>query len=64
MTLICAVNPGGRHVQWLRTQSVSKEFVLEANRVIREPGVVQKAACASLWRSPFGEHVLESKLPA
>ncbi len=48
MTLICAVNPGGRHVQWLRTQSVSKEFVLEANRVMREPGVVQQAACASL----------------
>ncbi len=48
MTLICAVNPGGRHVQWLRTQSVSKEFVLEADRVMREPGVVQQAACASL----------------
>jgi len=40
MALICAVNPGGRHVQWLRTQSVSKEFVLEADRVMREPGVV------------------------
>ena len=30
------------------TQSVSKEFVLEADRVMREPGAVQQAACASL----------------
>jgi dTDP-L-rhamnose 4-epimerase len=36
------------YVEWLRTQSITKEFVLEADRVMRESGVVQQAACASL----------------
>jgi dTDP-L-rhamnose 4-epimerase len=34
------------YLEWLRTQSVTQEFVLEADRVMRESGVVQQAAGA------------------
>jgi dTDP-L-rhamnose 4-epimerase len=36
------------YLEWLQTQSVTTEFVVEADRVMRETGVVQLAACASL----------------
>jgi dTDP-L-rhamnose 4-epimerase len=32
------------YLEWLRTQSVSSEFVLEADRVMRESGVVQQVS--------------------
>ncbi len=35
------------YIKWLETQRVSKEFLLEADRVMRESGVVQKAVSAS-----------------
>ena len=35
------------YLEWLETQSVTSEFVAEADRVMRESGVVQQAACAS-----------------
>jgi dTDP-L-rhamnose 4-epimerase len=36
------------YLEWLQTQSVTTEFVAEADRVMRESGVVQQAACANL----------------
>jgi hypothetical protein len=36
------------YLEWLQTQSVTTEFVAEADRVMRESGVVQQAACAIL----------------
>jgi len=41
----------GEYLEWLRTQSVTTEYVLEADRVMRESGVVQQAASASLQAS-------------
>ncbi len=34
-----------QYVEWLQTQSVRKEYLLEAERVMQETGVVQAVAC-------------------
>ena len=39
------------YLEWLRTQSVTAEFILEADRVMRETGVVQQAESANLQAS-------------
>jgi dTDP-L-rhamnose 4-epimerase len=47
------------YLEWLRTQSVSSEFVLEADRVMRESGVVQQVAQQAV--RPAGRTGLETR---
>jgi len=35
------------YIEWLEVQMISKEFLMEADRIMRESGVVQKAVSAS-----------------
>jgi hypothetical protein len=35
------------YVEWLKTQTVSEDFLLEAERVMRQSGVVRTAAQAA-----------------
>ena len=36
-----------QYIEWLQTQTVSEEFLLEAERVMRQSGVVRTVGCAS-----------------
>jgi hypothetical protein len=35
------------YIEWLQTQSVDKQYLLEAERIMQESGVVQAAAGAA-----------------
>jgi hypothetical protein len=36
-----------QYIEWLETQTVSEEFLLEAERVMRQSGVVRTVGCAT-----------------
>lgn len=36
-----------QYIEWLETQTVSEEYLLEAERVMRQSGVVRKVSCAT-----------------